>query len=309
MPTLLVASGGGHLKQLIKLRPRLGIEGDVTWVTFDTGLGRSLGESEEVLFAPYANPHDLAGTAKDAKFALDLFRSRKFDRVISTGANLAVAFLPVGLMFGAKATYIETATRSDALSVTGRVIDKVPRVQRFVQHRGLANKRWTLAGSVFDGFRAQKFEAPEIKRVVVTLGSNDSYGFDRLLVRLQEIIPPGVDVLWQTGKTTLKIDGAHETVPAAVLEAAMSEADVVVAHSGTGSALSALEAGRLPVLVVRRAAHDEHIDDHQELTANQLADVGLALSTEADEVTWRDLVSASRWRVVERDAPDLGLIV
>ena len=87
-------------------------------------------------------------------------------------------------------------------------------------------------------------------------------------------------VLWQTGSTDvsdLDIDG-KEVVPAHELEQAMREADVVIAHAGTGTALTSLRMGKRPILVPRDSSHGQHIDDHQFQTAALLDKMGLALS-------------------------------
>ena len=53
LTTLLVASTGGHLKQLHQLHRRLTtISGPYVWATFDTPQSRSLLEGEEVEFVP-----------------------------------------------------------------------------------------------------------------------------------------------------------------------------------------------------------------------------------------------------------------
>ncbi len=300
MTTLLIASGGGHLKQLHRLMPRLTIGEDRLWVTFDTGLSRSLLEDENVVFAPYAHPHDVRGTARNALLAMKLVRAQRFERAISTGANLAVSFLPVARVSGARADYIETATRANGPSLTGRVLQRVPGIHLYTQHARRAHGRWHYGGSVFEGFWAEHTSTtPAVKKIVVSLGSNDSYPFPRLVYHLLKIIPAGVEVLWQLGSTPLHVPFARASVPAKELESAMREADVVIAHAGTGAALSALEAGKFPVLVPRRAAHNEHVDDHQELTSEFLSNIGLALAAEAEELTWDDICAAASWRVGE----------
>jgi UDP-N-acetylglucosamine--N-acetylmuramyl-(pentapeptide) pyrophosphoryl-undecaprenol N-acetylglucosamine transferase len=308
MSTLLVASGGGHLKQLHRLLPRLGITGRRTWVTFDTGLSRSLLEGEDVHFAPYAHPHDLKGTVVDLAFAARLLARLRREgdpvgRAVSTGANLAVAFLPIARLQGATAQYIESATRSAGPSYTGRILQRVPGIDRYTQHPAWADRRWHYGGSVFDGFCPVALpHVPSVRRMVVTLGSNDSYRFPRLVERLRSVVPGHVEVLWQLGSTFDAVDlpEAHRDVPAVDLEAAMRDADVVVAHAGTGAALSAMECGNLPLLVPRRSAFGEHVDDHQELTATTLRDRGLASSVEVDDLTWHDVAVAASWRVEER---------
>ena len=67
----------------------------------------------------------------------------------------------------------------------------------------------------------------------------------------------------------------------------------MVAHAGTGIALMALENGKLPILVPRRAMHGEHVDDHQLTIALELALRDLCISRDADSLKERDLVSAA----------------
>lgn len=52
-------------------------------------------------------------------------------------------------------------------------------------------------------------------------------------------------------------------VPRPELLARMRAARVVVCHGGCGSIADALVVGRVPVVVPRRAAHGEHVNDHQ----------------------------------------------
>lgn len=301
MTALLVASGGGHLKQLHHLLPRLDIGPERVWITFDTALARSLLADEDVHFAPYAHPHDVLGTLRDAAFTARLLRRyRRVDRAVSTGANLAMAALPLAHLLGSRAEYLESTTRSVGPSLTGRMLQKVPGIHLYTQHRRWAGGRWHFAGSVFDGFeaKADRPPLPGVRRLVVTLGANDSFPFERLVRRLVEVIPPEVEVLWQLGSTSAAdLEGARAGVPILELETAMAEADAVVAHAGSGSALSALEVGKLPLLIPRRRAHGEHIDDHQELTALDLQGRGLAHAVEADELTWHDIEATTRWSV------------
>ena len=304
MTTLLVASGGGHLKQLHRLLPRLDVDNDRLWVTFDTGLSRSLLSDEQVEFAPYAHPHDAVGSMRDAWFATRLLSKVKVTRAVSTGANLAVTTLPIARMKGAVTQYIESATRYDGPSLTGRMMQRVPGVALYTQHERWAGDRWHFAGSVFDGFTAAHVGAgPKIRKLVVTLGSNDSYPFPRLVDRLQAIIPSDVEVLWQLGSTHVGTTGGRDRVPVDELEAAMGDADAVVAHAGTGAAISALESGKLPVLVPRRMDHGEHVDNHQALTTFSLQGRGLCHPVEAGELAWTDIETAAAWRVSLVDDP------
>ena len=61
---------------------------------------------------------------------------------------------------------------------------------------------------------------------------------------------------------------------------------MVVAHAGVGAALAALEVGKCPVLVPRRHARGEHVDDHQIQIATELGDRALSVSVEAESPGW-----------------------
>ena len=81
-------------------------------------------------------------------------------------------------------------------------------------------------------------------------------------------------MLWQTGDTDVSgfgIDG-HEAIPEHELTEAMREADVVVAHAGRGHRRwPRFEVGKCPLLVPRRFAQGEHVDDHQTQIAGELS--------------------------------------
>jgi UDP-N-acetylglucosamine--N-acetylmuramyl-(pentapeptide) pyrophosphoryl-undecaprenol N-acetylglucosamine transferase len=61
------------------------------------------------------------------------------------------------------------------------------------------------------------------------------------------------------------------------LRARMRDADVVITHAGVGSAVTAIRAGKKPVLLPRLARYGEHVDDHQLQLAERLAEFGLAV--------------------------------
>src|SRR4051794_9627864 len=110
--TLLVASGGGHLTQLAQLLPRLeGLPGPYTWVTFDTPQARSMLEGQEVVWAAYTAPRDVAKVLANAVLAAKVLRAGRYQAVVSTGAAVALSFLPLAALAGASVHYIESATR------------------------------------------------------------------------------------------------------------------------------------------------------------------------------------------------------
>ena len=312
---LAVASSGGHFKQLVSLVQRIPHLGVVTWLTYDMGLSEELliaaGRAHErVVFAPYAAPRDIVNLSRDARVAMQLLRDEPFDLVLSTGAGIAVATLPAARARGIRAVFIESATRAEGPSVSGRILQRVPGVELYTQNPGY-HRRWRDAGSVHDEFEAGPSHAPSgLRSLVVTLGTIRPYGFRRLVRHLLTVLPADVDVLWQTGATDtsgLPIV-AYDQVPGPELEAAIRAADVVVAHAGTGTALTAFEAGQCPILVPRRRAGGEHVDDHQVVTARALAARGLAVYAEVEQIDLPLLEQAATQTVTRRDqVPPLRL--
>jgi UDP-N-acetylglucosamine transferase subunit ALG13 len=165
-----------------------------------------------------------------------------------------------------------------------------------------ANRRWKFVGSVFDGWTARPVPPTPIRNIVVSLGTIKRYQFRSLVDRLLAIVPPDADVWWQVGATDVSdlVLDARGSVAASELNAAMEAADVIVAHAGTGIALSAMEMGKCPVLVPRRAARREHIDDHQQQTAQLLGCAGLAVVAEVSDLTWKHLERAAGRQIVPR---------
>ncbi|MGA7420477.1 MAG: glycosyltransferase, partial [Acidimicrobiales bacterium] len=91
------------------------------------------------------------------------------------------------------------------------------------------------------------------------------------------------------------------------LSAAMRSADLVIAHAGAGSAVSAMRAGHRPVLVPRHARHSEHGDVHQVQIAAELGRQGLAIPLRVEDLTWEELVSRRRRVTLLSSPPEFPL--
>jgi UDP-N-acetylglucosamine--N-acetylmuramyl-(pentapeptide) pyrophosphoryl-undecaprenol N-acetylglucosamine transferase len=298
--TLLVASTGGHLKQLHRLHRRLvGVDGPYRWATFDTPQSRSLLEGEDVDFVHFVGGRDPRNVLRNVPLAERILRRHGIDTIVSTGSAVALPFFALGRARGLTCHYVESAARSDGPSKTARMISRIPGVNLYTQYPAWADAKWHFRGAVFDSFVGADGPAADgpdrIRKVVVSLGTFKDIGFERLVKRLLEILPADADVLWQTGDTDVRGFGivGHHAIPERELTRAIREADVLVAHAGVGTALAALEVGKLPVLVPRRLAHGERVDDHQIQIARELDNRGLALSVEADELTLDHLLSAA----------------
>lgn len=311
MTTLLVANDGGHIMQLHTLRPRLGVGDDVVWVTPRTPQTESMLMGERVHWAEPCPPRDLQAVLRNAARCRVLFSQYRVTLVVSTGAALALAVLPQARLRHIETVYIESATRMTQPSVSGRGLSWIPGIQTYSQSESLTHHGWRYLASPWDRYASEEGGTRPVRRVVVSLGTQQGFGFRRLVERLVDILPRDVEVLWQTGSTDvagLGID-ARPKVPAAEMNEALASADAVVAHAGTGIALAALEAGRLPVLVPRRRSRGEHVDDHQLSIALELCLRDLCITRNTDDLKLRDLTFAASRVVRKMSATDAAALL
>lgn len=301
---LFVASTGGHLEELKRLRPALvPADAEVHWVTFESVSSRSsLASEPHVHFVPDVPPRGLFPLLRALWPALRVLLRVRPRLVYSTGAAIALAVLPFAILVRARATYIESATRTDGPSVTGRMLMCVPWLRLRTQYQKWAGRRWKFSGSVFDQWHAVAAPTPRpnIRKILVTLGTQRDFPFLSLVERIQKIVPPGVEVFWQLGggfPEGARPRGASDTVSSEQLREWMRAADAIVAHAGVGSALTLLASGRTPVLVPRSAQRGEHVDDHQEFLAEELVQRGLAVVASPDDLTWDDLLESTTYAV------------
>jgi UDP-N-acetylglucosamine--N-acetylmuramyl-(pentapeptide) pyrophosphoryl-undecaprenol N-acetylglucosamine transferase len=311
MKTLFVASAGGHLAELSRLEPRLrGIPTDATWVTFDTPQSRSLLEGRDIVFVRHTYPRDVSSVIRNIATAQRLLgRGTEFSAVVSNGSGIALSFIPVARAHGIACHYIESGSRVDGHSVTGRLLAGVPGVKLYTQYPAHDGVRWRYRGSILDAFSPAPARDRDVRRIVVTLGTTP-YGFRRLVEQVLRIVPEGVEVSWQIGPTDVTGLPVEERrlVPVPELEADIRDADAVIAHAGFATAVTALDLGHCPVLVPRRWDLHENVDDHQAEIARELAQRDLAVDRPVEALTWNDVVTAASKRVnVLHDLPPLDL--
>jgi UDP-N-acetylglucosamine transferase subunit ALG13 len=220
---------------------------------------------------------------------------------------VVLPFLVVGRLLGRQCHFIESAARSEGPSLSGKIATAVPGMCLYRQYHEWSDPRWKYVGSVFDGFEILPVTTPRARatKFLVTLGTIPRWQFRRLLDACIRVIPPGSEVVWQTGSTDVTGLGieARPTMSGAELEEATRSADVVISHSGVGSALTTLRCGKRPILVVREHSHREHVDDHQRQIATELGARGLALVRSPEELSERDFEEVAQASVVVPHAP------
>jgi len=298
MTILLVASGGGHLRELHSLATRLELDDDRLWVTYESDMSTSLLAGENVVWVRYAPPRDLWAVAAEIPAAVRTLRRHRPRLAVSTGASLAVLWLPAAAAHGARSHYIETATRVAGPSMSMRLLRAAPGVRLHTQTTRWTRRRVGYVGSVFDGYTNHSrllALGPGPLRIFVTVGTTQVYQFSRLITRVLEIAPPGSEILWQVAPADVENapEGAQVRMTSEEIFKAHRWADVVIAHAGVGSALTAFDTGHCPVLVPRRVQYKEHVDDHQLQLADDLAARDLAVVVEADELELDHLIAAA----------------
>lgn len=118
---LLVANSGGHLLQLLALEQAFsGL--DRTWVTVARADSTSLLADERVIFAHGPTARNLANLIRNLRLAWRTVRDHEPDVILSTGAALAVPFFVVGRLRRKRLVYVESFTRVNSPSLSGRIV-------------------------------------------------------------------------------------------------------------------------------------------------------------------------------------------
>lgn len=301
--TLLVASTGGHLTQLVRLAPGIGVSADSPWLTFDMPQSHSLLAGREVHFVPYVRPRDVHHVLTAGVEVQSLLRD--VEAVLSTGAGLALSALPqMALTTKKPAVYLESISRVNGPSLTGRILARLPRVGLYAQHTSWLRPPWRAGPSVLASYELVDRPPRSIRSIFVTLGTIAPYRFDRLVDLVLAYLRqnPSVDVIWQLGCTT-RVDLPGRTVTQlgdTDFAEAVARADLVVAHSGVGVAMNILDKGRIPVLLARRSDRGEHVDDHQHQILDYLVRRDLALDASSALTRPDGLLHAMTHEVIHR---------
>lgn len=117
---LFVASTGGHLAQLLELRPwweRL----ERTWVTFDKADARSALRGERLIFAHHPTTRNVRNAVLNLRLARHVLTETSPDLVVSTGAGVAAPFFLVARTRRIDSLYLEVYDRIDTRTLTGRM--------------------------------------------------------------------------------------------------------------------------------------------------------------------------------------------
>jgi UDP-N-acetylglucosamine--N-acetylmuramyl-(pentapeptide) pyrophosphoryl-undecaprenol N-acetylglucosamine transferase len=300
---LFAASTGGHLAQLARFSHSWNYSEDSLWVSFDSPQSRSLLKGKRVLYVPYVEPRDYMGAFRVARVISALLKDESFDLAVSTGAALALGVLPAAKFKGIPSYYIESVSRVEGPSLTGRLLHASRLTDLRTQHENWSGGRWLPHPSVLSQFSSRRRGGipPVNPKIFVTLGTIKPYRFDALVDALLATGLVDQSTVWQLGDTDrTDLPGTvHAQTSAADFEMYATEADVVITHSGVGTILNLLEWGVHPVVVPRRRVRGEHVDDHQTQIASLVERLGVAVVAEAPELSREDVLAACEFENVQ----------
>lgn len=129
--------------------------------------------------------------------------------------------------------------------------------------------------------------------VFVTVGTHEQ-PFNRLMREIERLVIADVleDVVVQYGYCTMLPRGCRceSFLPYSEMHKLYSEADVVICHGGASTYMEVSTYGKLPIVVPRRAAFGEHINDHQLAFARQFVERVGGIEVVEDVANLKDAV-------------------
>jgi len=131
---MLVCSGGGHLEQLLRLRPTWERWRRV-WVSLDkpdvrARLAAERDAGQRVVFAHGPTNRSVGMLARNLALAVGVLRDERPSVVISNGAGVAPPFLWAATALGIPTVFVEVVDRVSRPSLAGRLV--APVVSRIV---------------------------------------------------------------------------------------------------------------------------------------------------------------------------------
>jgi UDP-N-acetylglucosamine transferase subunit ALG13 len=221
--------------------------------------------------------------------------------IVSTGAGLAVPFFVLGWLIRIPTVYIEVFDRVDSRTLTGRLCR--PFTSLFLvqwEEQRVLYRDAVVAGELLwcgDGREPEPGPAGQVSGpspapgtqaplLLVTVGT-DHHPFTRLITWVEDWLADGGDqrvrVLIQHGDTPVAAaDGRIGQLDFDELQAALRSASIVITHAGA-TVMEARNAGRLPIVVPRRAELGEHVDGHQVRFCQWLDAKGLAVICDTED--------------------------
>jgi UDP-N-acetylglucosamine:LPS N-acetylglucosamine transferase len=117
---LMVCSSGGHLAQLMLLKPWLE-DKDVAWVTFQKPDAVSQLRDERVTYCYYPTTRNIKNLIRNTYQAISVIRRERPDLIVSNGAAIAFPYFVLGWVLRIPRVFIEVVDRIETPTLTGRL--------------------------------------------------------------------------------------------------------------------------------------------------------------------------------------------
>lgn len=116
---LAIASGGGHWKQLMRLKP-LFDEESTLYITTIVGLSEQSGISNSKVVSDFSRGDKIALMKGVVSIGWIVLRNKP-DVVITTGAAPGLIAIIISRLFGSRTLWIDSIANGDELSMSGRM--------------------------------------------------------------------------------------------------------------------------------------------------------------------------------------------
>ena len=290
----LCGSGGGHVRQLLDLKPVWEHE-DHVFVTEDLALGRSIAAEHPTRFVDHvalgqarlgAPARMVWAGIRNFVQSVRIVLDERPDVVITTGAGSMFFVALAARVLGARVVAIDSFARFKGPSAFARIAGPIAHVR--IAQSAPSGAKWGNA-RVFDPLRVLDRPRPAKEPLLfATVGA--TLGFDRLVRMVERAKADGLipeHVVLQVGEDSRvpvsAVEEVRETIPFGEVQDILKRADIVVSHGGTGSLITALREGCRVIAVPRLFALGEHYDDHQLEITSAFAERGLLTVAQSEE--------------------------
>ena len=274
----IVCSHGGHLTELLYMMDAFKGH-DIFFVTYDNIRTRKLD------YKTYLYPNLGEGNLSIVPFRLlkylpsfiNILRKEKPDLIVSNGAEIAIPFFYLSKLFRIKTIFIECYTRIDAPTITGKVVYPFSDLflvlwPEMLDKYGKKAQYW---GGIFDLDKIKTKEKEQGNYLLLITGMHSD--FERLVKKMDEIAGEISDkVIIQLGNTKYIPKNAEyfKFKDYEEIKILIQNAKLVICQ-GAMTVMDSLMLGIPIIAVPRLKEYGEHLDDHQLIFTQKLAEKDL----------------------------------
>lgn len=274
----LVASAGGHYNQMINLYKILSISDlskyfEIYLVFIKRGDTKN---NKKIKYFINPTERNIFKTLKNFYQSFKIFQKEKPDLVISTGAGDALASMLIAKLFGKKVIFIESFSRFNSLSLTGKLVYNF--VDKFyVQWKSMLKfKKAEYIGQLLS-IKPIKFKKIK-KSIFLTVGTS-SIPFNRLIKFVDDIALELKDytIFGQIGNSNYVPNNFkyERYLTNNEMIDCYRKSNIVICHAGTGSITNALTYSCKVYVMPRLKKYKENVDDHQLEIAENFNKIGV----------------------------------